>query len=94
MRLIRAHRQARSGCFEGDSARFTTVDPTASDAYEAFDARREPEAFAVRAVASDPYTSWLAERDAEKETERPEIRWVYRHDRVTRPATTLEEIRG
>jgi hypothetical protein len=92
MRLTGTHRHGRSGCIHSDASGFAAVEASASDAFAAFDMRREPEAFGVRAPAADPYASWLAEREAEKETSRPEIRWVYRHDRVTRPATTLEEI--
>jgi hypothetical protein len=93
MRLIGTHRQARSEHAFGDGARLR-ADELSAGAYEVFDTRREPEAFAVPAAAADPYALWLAEREAEKDTERPEIRWVYRHERVTRPAATFEELRS
>jgi hypothetical protein len=74
-----------------DVQRFAGVAP-ATDAIEAFDTRREPETLTVRSASSDPYALWLAQREAQQETERPEIRWVYRHERVTRPASAFEEI--
>jgi hypothetical protein len=91
MRLIRAHRQAASGDIHTCPAGPGTGS-WPSEAGDGFGTRREPEAFAARGIAADPYALWLAQREAEKDAERPEIRWVYRHERVTRPATTFEEL--
>jgi hypothetical protein len=39
--------------------------------------RHEPDSFAVRAIARDPYAAWVEQREAEREGHQA-IRWVYR----------------
>jgi len=41
------------------------------------ESRHEPDSFTARAVARDPYTAWVEQREAEQEGQQP-IRWIYR----------------
>jgi hypothetical protein len=90
MRLLKAQKQTRSREIDNHLAQFRTRARSATQAIDLAGSRREPEAFAARRVAADSYEVWLAQREAEQETEQPEVRWVFRHERITRPVVRSE----
>jgi len=82
MRLLQGHHHASRIC----SGQTTTLTELAvrTDCEE-LETRFEPESLASRTRAADPYEAWLARQEAEHEQlERPEIRWVYRHQPAPR----------
>jgi hypothetical protein len=90
MRLLKAQKQTRSADIHRHLAQFRTHDRSAPQPIDHAGSRREPETFASRSIAADNYEVWLAQREAEQQTEQPEVRWVFRHERITRPARTSE----
>jgi hypothetical protein len=54
--------------------------------------RQEPGVIGARITRSDPYTEWLANREAEREPE--QVRWVYNHDRARARAASARELSG
>ena len=83
MRLLRSNKTPRSGEPPRRAPQLRVVNDSAAEPAS----RYEPETLVRRRACADPYALWLAEREAERERrERPEIKWVYRYPRVTRPA--------
>jgi hypothetical protein len=51
--------------------------PFTANSSEAGESRHEPQTFGAT-VPDDPYTAWLARREAEQERQGTDVRWVMR----------------
>ena len=83
MRFLQGHRRNRSEHPDRGNRYYPTPRLLSRDVDDA-PTRYEPQTLAARAPAADPYETWRAEREAERERTRAEaVRWVYRQRGTT-----------
>jgi hypothetical protein len=84
MRLFQARRHSRQ---QASDAPHSSYPPLTLVSDRDVVSRHEPDSFAPRAVAGDPYTAWVQQREAEREGQ--PIRWIYRQrEQTTRTITS------
>lgn len=83
MGLFQARRHSRQLL---STAQHTTYPPLTLVGDRDAASRHEPGTFAARAVAADPYTAWVQQREAEREDQ--PIRWIYRQREHAAPTIT------
>ncbi len=80
MGILRGNRHSGRGAGAPQRLGTGPIERLGRDLDEGTLGRCEAQAIVTRAVATDPYAAWLERREAEqRQRERPEIRWVYRH---------------
>jgi hypothetical protein len=80
MRPLRSTRHSIRHTSSSDYMVFPRITaPSALDGWDETSSRHEPETLSTRFIPTDPYTAWLAQRDAERERDEYQpVRWVRR----------------
>jgi hypothetical protein len=78
MQSLRARRHAlRQASTVHHVAQMPNLTPFTPTTSETGESRHEPQTFGA-SVPDDPYTAWLARREAEEERQVSDVRWVVR----------------